>query len=55
MLDHKAQTYQRLWLSRSRFRAMEIFKRAMAAVAEMIDCQKPTFENMTISAGRIVS
>lgn len=45
MLDHRDQKYHLLWLSRSKFRAIEILSRAIAHVAEMMDCQKPTFWN----------
>lgn len=37
--SHKHQTYHRLGLSRNRFRAMEILRRAMPRQEEMITCQ----------------
>lgn len=55
MLAQRDQTYQRLWLSRNKFKAIEILSRAMAPVAEMMDCQKPTFENIIMSMASIVS
>lgn len=55
MLAHNDQEYQRLWLRRNRFRAIEILSRAIAADAEMIDCQKPTFWNIILSIASMVS
>jgi hypothetical protein len=39
MLNHKHQVYQRLGLSRSRFRAMETLSRAIPRHEEMMTCQ----------------
>jgi hypothetical protein len=39
IVSHKHQTYHRLGLSRSRFRAMEILRRAMPRDEEMMTCQ----------------
>lgn len=45
MLTHKLQMYQRLGLSRSKFRAIEIFSRAIPRQEDKITCQKDPSEN----------
>lgn len=39
MLTHKHHVYQRLGLSRNKFRAMDIFSRAIPRQEDIITCQ----------------